>query len=308
MGVLCGEPSEVERFELMAAECATTEITRMAHLLGVSTSGYYEHHKRSTAIELAPRQQRRADLAVKIVDFHRASYGVYGAPRITADLRAAGEVVTEKTVAKIMAEIGVAGISPRTFAVTTVVDQDASFPADLVGRRFDQGRIDAVWTSDITYLTCGEGDMYLCAFKDEHSRKVLGWSVNDHMRTELVTDSLEQAVRTRGGRCEGVIVHSDRGVQYTAHAMEAVCDRHELRRSMGRTGVCWDNAGAESLWSTFKHEYYYRHTFATKAELVAAVDKWMDLYNSRRRHSSIGMLSPDDYEQSLSAVVPDRAA
>ena len=170
-------------------ECADTEITRMTRLLGVSTSGYYEHHKRSTATELTLDGTRRADLAVKIVDFHRASDGVYGAPRITADLRAAGEVVTEKTVAKVMAEIGLSGISPRTFHMaTTVVDPNASFPPDLVQRKFDQGRIDVVWTSDITYLTCGEGDMYLCAFKDEHSKKALGWGVDDHMRTELVTD------------------------------------------------------------------------------------------------------------------------
>ncbi|RZL75346.1 MAG: transposase, partial [Rhodococcus sp. (in: high G+C Gram-positive bacteria)] len=120
----------------MAMECADTEITRMTRLLSVSTSGYYEHHKRYTATELTPRRQRRADLAVKIVDFHRASDGVYGAPRITADLRAAGEVVTEKTVAKVMAEIGLSGISPRTFHMaTTVVDPNASFPPDLVQRK-----------------------------------------------------------------------------------------------------------------------------------------------------------------------------
>ena len=292
----------------MAAECADTGISRMARLLGVSTSGYYDHKNRFTTTEMTSLRQRRADLTVKILDFHRASDGVYGAPRITADLRDAGEVVTEKTVAKIMAEIGIAGISPRTFTVTTRVDPNASFPPDLVRRRFDQGRIDAVWTTDITYLTCGEGDMYLCAFKDEHSKRALRWSADDHMRTELVTDALEQAVAARGGKCEGTIVHSDRGVQYTADAMDSTCTRHGLRRSMGRTGVCWDNAGTESLWSTFKHEYYYRHTFVTKAELVAAIDKWMDTYNSRRRHSSIGMLSPDNYERSLTMPGSDQAA
>lgn len=287
----------------MAAECATTEITRMAKLLEVSTSGYYDHVNRSTSTELNTRRQRRADLTVKIITHHKESRGVYGSPRITADLRAAGTTVTEKTVAKIMASIGIVGISPRTFKVsTTIVDPNASFPPDLVERRFDQGAIDAVWTSDITYLTCGEGDMYLCAIKDEHSKKSLGWSVDDHMRTELVTTTLEQAVAARGGNAAGTIMHSDRGVQYTANAMEQACERHGLRRSMGRTGVCWDNAGAESLWSTFKHEFYYRHTFATKAELIAAVDNWMTFYNSRRRHSSIGMLSPDEYEWSLAAM------
>lgn len=287
----------------MAAECANTAITRMARLLQVSTSGYYKHIKRSTTTELTDRRQRKADLAVKIVEHHRNSGGTYGSPRITADLRAGGERISEKTVAKIMAEIGLAGISPRTFKVrTTVVDPTASFPVDLVERRFDQGRRDAVWSSDITYLNCGEGDMYLCAIKDEHSKRVLGWSVADHMLTELVTDALGQAVAVRGGAVEGTIMHSDRGVQFSARAMVKACAEAGLRRSMGATGICWDNSGVESLWSTFKHEYYYRHTFATKSELVAAVDKWMNFYNTQRRHSAIGMLSPVAYEQSLNAA------
>jgi len=109
-------------------------------------------------------------------------------------------------------------------------------------------------------VTCGECDMYLCAIKDEHSKRVLGWTIADHIRTELVTDAVEMAVRTRRGRVKGTIVHSDRGSQYTAHAMEKACQPHGLLRSMGRTGVCWDNAGAESLWSTFKHEHYYRRS------------------------------------------------
>ena len=134
----------------MAAECASTAITRMARLLEVSTSGFYKHVKRSVTKELSDREQRKADLTVKIIDHHRESSGVYGSPRIAADLRAAGEVVSEKTVAKIMAEIGLVGISPRTFKVaTTIVDPTASFPADLVERQFDQGRCDAVWSSDI---------------------------------------------------------------------------------------------------------------------------------------------------------------
>ena len=223
---------------------------------------------------------------MKITEHHRDSGGTYGSPRITADLRAAGERVSEKTVARIMAEIGLAGISPRTFKVrTTVVDPTASFPPDLVARRFDQGRPDAVWGSDITYLTCGEGDMYLCAIRDEHSKRVLGWSVADQLLTELVTDALAQAVAVRGGHVGGTILQlptvelSTRHGRWPRPAFDA-----GLRRSMGATGICWDNSGAESLWSTFKHEYYYRHAFATKAELVAAVDKWMHFYNTQRRH------------------------
>lgn len=186
----------------------------MARLLNVSTSGFYKHQERSVRTRLGERQQRRADLEVKILDIHRESKGVYGSPRITAELHEGGEIITEKTVAKIMRSLGIVGISPRTFKVrTTVVDPFASFPDDLVQRRFDQGRVDAVWTSDITYLTCGEGDMYLCAIKDEHSKKVLGWSVADHMRTELVIEALDMAVAARGGDAAGTIMHSDRGSQ-----------------------------------------------------------------------------------------------
>ena len=275
----------------------------MARLLGVSRAGYYAHVKRVAATVLTPRQQRRADLEVKITQAHTESRGTYGSPRITAELRDQGEVVTAKTVARIMASIGLEGISPRTFTVkTTVVDPTASFPPDLVDRHFDRDRPDAVWLTDITYLTCGEGEMFLCAIRDGHSRKVLGYSVSDHIGAEMVTDAIDAAVVARGGRCRGTILHSDRGGEYTAHLTAKACFRHGLRRSMGATGICWDNSPAESFWSTFKHEHYYRHAYATKTELVAAIDKWIVFYNSTRRHSAIGMLSPDNFEQSLRAA------
>jgi transposase InsO family protein len=283
-----------------AAAGQRVSITRMARLLKVSTSGYYQHVKRRAATHLTPRQQRRADLTVKILDVHTDSDGTYGSPRITDELRERGEVVNYKTVAAIMAEIGIEGISPRTFKVrTTMADPDASFPPDLVSRAFDQGRPDAVWTTDFTYLTCGEGDMYLCAIRDGHTRRVLGHAVADHIGADVVEAAIEQAVAVRGGDVPGTILHSDRGGEFTAGLTVKACVRHGLRRSMGATGICWDNSPSESLWSSFKHEMYYRHTFIGKSELVAAVDKWIDWYNSTRRHSAIGGISPIRYEQSL---------
>jgi putative transposase len=183
-----------------------------------------------------------------------------------------------------------------------VVDPTASFPPDLVRRHFDQGQLDVVWLTDITYLTCGEGDMYLCAIRDGHSRRVLGHVVADHIGADMVCEAINAAVARRGRSVAGTVPHSDRGGEFTASLTAQACDRHQLKRSMGHTGICWDNSPAESFWSTFKHEHYYRHTFVTKAELVAAVDKWIDRYNNQRRHSAIGMLNPVRYEQSLTGA------
>lgn len=284
-------------FELIAAECANHDVTKLVALLGVSRSGFYAWADRQRRVELTPRQQRRRDLEVKILAHWQTSQRIYGSPRIAADLHAEGVAVSENTVAKIMAEMGIEGISPRTFKVkTTQVDPAASFPPDRVGRQFDRGGINLVWTSDITYLTCGEGDAYLCAIRDEHSRRVLGWSLADHMRTELVEDAVNAAVLTRGGSVAGTILHSDRGSQYTSYDMASACRRHGLQRSMGATGICWDNAGAESLWSTVKHESYKRHAYTSYANLTAGLDNYIRFYNHDRRHSSLGMISPIDFE------------
>ncbi|WP_143022996.1 IS3 family transposase [Lentzea jiangxiensis] len=222
---------------------------------------------------------------------------------MTAELRDQGEVVSAKTVTKVMAGIGSEGISPRTFKVsTTTADPSASFPPDLVEREFDQRRLNAVWLTDITYLSCGEGEMFLCAIRDGHSRRVLGYSVADHISAEMVTTAIEAAVAARGGDCRGTVLHSDRGGEYTANLTAQACFRHGLRRSMGATGICWDNSPAESFWSTFKHEHYYRHVYATTTEFVVTVDKWIRFYNSVRRHSKLGMRSPSDYEKSLRAA------
>jgi putative transposase len=285
---------------VIEAEKATYTVKRMCNLLEVSRSGFYKWRKNRDATP-SPAQQRRVELDAKVAAFHKASDGVYGAPRILADLRADGETVSRKTVAASLRRQGLAGISPRTFApATTVVDLDAAVPKDLVERGFDTGEPDRVWTSDITYLRTGEGWLYLCAVRDGCSRRVIGWAVDDHMRTDLVESAVAMAVAMRGELADRVILHADRGCQYTSTQLARFARKHNLVRSVGRTGVCWDNAAAESFWATMKVEFYDRYLWSTKAAAKLAVGDWIErVYNRRRRHSALGMTPPVEYENRL---------
>lgn len=280
---------------------ATYPVTRMAQLLEVSRSGYYAWAERLDA-EPGPRAVRRAGLAEQIKAFHAKSDGVNGSPRIHADLRDAGQKVSRKTVAKIMREEGIRGISPRPWTpATTIADEKPHSIPDLVKRKFDTGVLNRVWTSDITYLATGEGWLYLCAVRDGCSRKVLGYSFSDSLHTDVVATALRRAVAFRDpatGSTANVIFHADRGCQYTSEQLALVAEELDVRQSVGRTGVCWDNAQQESFWSTLKTEYYDRHTFATRAEAIEAVSRWINtVYNTRRRHSALGYISPLHFEQ-----------
>jgi len=243
------------------------------------------------------------DLLIEAVkDFHDASDGTYGSRRIHADLVEAGWKVSVKTVAKAMRQAGVEGISPRSWhPATTRPGINADPIPDRVARRFDMGAKDLAWFSDITYLACGkDGWAYLCAVRDGHTRRVLGRAVAKTMTADLVDQALRQAVALRGTLPETIIFHADQGSQYTSKQIAETAADLGLLRSMGRTGVCWDNAQAESFWSTFKNEFYYRRAFTSFEQLRRATYVWIDsIYNARRRHSALGYLSPLEYERRL---------
>ncbi len=283
-------------YRFIEAEKATYGTYRMLGLLGIAKSTFYDWGE---AVRRPPsqRDQRREELAAAVVQAHEGSNGVYGAPRIHADLHDAGHAVARKTVAKIMRELRIQGISPRPWRVTTIPESAAMAHPDLVERVFDTGELDRVWISDITYLHTGEGWLYLAVVRDACSRRVLGWAIEDHMRAGLVTAALAMAVATRGHQAEQVIFHADRGCQYTSREVTDYAAEHNLACSVGATGVCCDNAMAESFWATFKVEHYYRRTWATKTEAKRAAALWItQVYNTRRRHSSLGMQTPLQFE------------
>ena len=279
----------------MAAECANFEVRRMARLLEVSPAGYYRWLEAQSR-ELLPSEQRRAERDQKILSCHKDSRGTYGAPRLTLDLHELGDPLSHNTVASRMRALGIAGISSRIYKVTTIHADSATYPADLVHREFAPEGLNQLWTSDLTYLKIGQGDVYLCCVRDEGSSRVLGWELADHMRTEIVTNALEQAIATRFGHVNGVVFHADRGSQFGDQKTKKLCDSVGITRSMGATGSCYDHASAESLWSIFKHEYFYRHIFTTIDELRAGIADYLNFYNHERRCAKADGKSPIRYE------------
>lgn len=281
-------------------EKANYEVTRMARLLAVTRQGYYAWRKRQHEGP-NPRAQRRAEIDRAVREAFHASDEVYGAPRITRELARQGVVVDRKTVAASMHRQGLEGISPAMFTpVTTIQDPTARGFTDHALRRWDQGRLDAVWTSDITYLRTGEGWLYLAAVRDGHSRRVLGWAMDERQDAGLVDRALRMAHTLRGTVPEGLLFHADRGVQFTSQMLFETCEELGILQSMGRTGVCWDNAMAESFWATLKSEFYDRRSWPTRAEARREVARWIEIvYNRRRLHSSLDYNSPVAFENAI---------
>ncbi len=277
----------------MHAEKSNHTVSRMARLLEVSRSGFYAWAKRLPS----RRAVRTEKIEAKIAWFHGESDEVFGAPRILADLRQDGEVISRKTVAKAMRRLGLRGICPRQWRTTTRREDGDTYPPDAAKRVWDTGVLNAVWVGDISYLRTWEGWLYLATVIDAHSRRVIGWAIADHMCTDLVQDALKMAITLRGELPAQVVFHTDRGTQYASAQISTFAAENGITRSMGLTGICWDNAMAESFFATLKTEFYYRRVWPTRAGAKQAVGAWIeDRYNRRRRHSSIGQISPVTFE------------
>jgi putative transposase len=260
--------------------------------LGVSRSWYYKHKDGG----LTARAARRAALAAEVRRLFAAHRGTYGSPRITADLREAGWKVSENTVAAVMREQGLAARRKRKRRSTTRPGKGRWRAADLVKRDFPAAKINTKWYGDGTEIKTGQGKLYLASVLDMASRRVLGFALGEHHDTALAYGALAMAVAVRGGQVPGVIFHSDRGSEYTAGAFRAACQRLSVCQSMGRPGSALDNAVIESWHSTLEFELRSVEHFATKAHARARVPAWIEEYNTVRRHSACGMMSPVAWE------------
>jgi putative transposase len=277
----------------MKANQASYPVATMCRVLEVSTSGYYAWLKRPPS-----RQSREeAILTQRIRWIHLRSRGTYGVPRIHAELADEGVHLGRKRIARLMRAAGLQGVSRRRFVRTTIRQAKKRPAPDLVQRNFMAAGPNRLWVADITYVSTWTGNLYLAVVMDAWSRRVVGWAYATHLRTELVLDALEMAIRQR--RPRGVIHHSDQGSQYTSLAFGKRCREAGVRPSMGSVGDAYDNALCESFFATLECELLDRHRFRSQQEAGRAVFEFIEgWYNPQRRHSSLGYMSPVRYELS----------
>jgi putative transposase len=284
----------VNRMRFVEAEKAEQRnVAKACELLEVSRSAFYDWAQHR------PSRRQLADdaLAERIQAIYDDSRGTYGWPRVHKALRREGVCASRKRVARIMRQKGLVGRCRRRWTKTTISDPETA-AVDLLKRVFgpETVELDRVYVSDITYIWTWEGWLYLATVIDLASRRVVGWSMADHMRTELVADALRMAIAARHP-APGLIFHSDRGTQYTSAAFTDLLAEHEMLQSLSRPRQCWDNAVAESFFSSLKEELIHRQSWATRAQARRAVVDYIEVfYNRRRLHSSLGYLCPAEYE------------
>ena len=279
-------------YRFVAAQKASHSVKTLCRVLGVSRSGFHAWERR------APSNRALADawLVEKIRQVHVSSRGTYGSPRVHAELRFDGVRVGRKRVERLMRQQQLSGLVRRRRGRTTIRVPGVRVANDLVGRDFTAPAPNRLWVADISYLRTWEGWLYIAVVVDCYSRRVVGWSIADHLRADLVVDALEMAVARRRPK-PGLVHHSDQGSQYVSLALGQRCRRAGIELSMGSRGCAYDNAVCEAFFKTLKSELLDRRSWPTKAEARHAVFDFIEtFYNRRRRHSTLGYLSPAEYE------------
>ena len=291
-------------YQFIAAHAAQHPVALSSRVLGVSRSGYYAWHGRAASA----RADADAALAARITAIHQASRETYGSPRIHAALRAAGERCGRRRVARLLRAAGLRSCHGQRRRVrTTTPDRQATPAPDRVERTFAPtavGAPDRLWLADITYVATYEGWLYLAVVLDAYSRKVVGWAMAEHLRTELVVAALTMALHQRRPAA-GLVHHSDHGCQYTSLAFGQRLQQAGILPSMGSIGDCYDNAVAESFFATLKVELLHRQLWPTRAAARLAIFEYVEVwYNRQRRHSTLGYTTPAEYE----ALAQERAS
>jgi putative transposase len=282
------------KYRLIEAEKSEHRISRLCRVLGVTRQGYYAWRRRGPSL----RQLGDDELARLIVTIYDGSLQTYGAPRVQLELADEHEVhVGRKRVARLMRKLELQGVSRRGKKPRTTVPDPKAPPApDLVERRFEADAPNRLWLADLTYVPTLEGSLFLAVVMDMYSRKIVGWSMRDDLRADLVVDALAMAV-TRRRPPAGLVHHSDRGSQYTSLAFGKTLRESGLVASMGSRGDAFDNAACESCISTLKVEWIKRHRYNSRDQARLSIFRYIEtFYNPRRRHSSLGGISPDEYE------------
>ena len=283
------------RFAFIDAEKVGYPVKRLCEVLEVSESGFHAWRKRSPS----KRATENERITTHIRAGFKRSRETYGSPRLTDELRDGGVKAGRHRIARLMREAGIRAKKPRRFKKTTNSRHDLPRAPNLVERRFDELATapNKLWVSDLTYIWTWQGWVYLCVFLDVYSRKVVGWTLGETMEAHMVTDALRMAIARRSPM-PGLIAHSDQGSQYASGLYRTMIDDNRFLRSMSRKGDCWDNAVAESFFATIKGDLIDRQSWATRAQVEAAVGEWIEVfYNGQRRHSALGNVSPVDYER-----------
>lgn len=282
-------------------------VERICDIAGVSKAAYYDWKAHRDGIPTVGELEEQR-LVKEIEEIHEDSDGTYGSPRVTRELRRRGRVVNHKRTERLMRIHDIVGYTPKKRRITTIPGGEHRIP-DRVQRDFTPEAPDVTWCGDISYISTWEGFLYLSFVEDLASRRILGLSMANHMRAELVGDTLTEAVGTRGGNVTGVVFHADRGTQYTSNEVAELCAQYGILQSVGRTGVCWDNAPAESFLATLKKELVHRRAFRTRAEARLAIRHWIEAWYNRRRISSVlGYQSPIEWENNYRHTTNTMAA